>query len=306
MRRGESDNWDVVATYDERELPDLNIVGFGDDPATAIVASRRGGDRFGLYEYNIISRALGRQLFQHSTVDIGAPFGGPIYDPHTTKLIGVSFADDVWFRHYFDPELAGIQQKLEMLFADAAEVRPVSWSTDRKRFVVVTEGPKDSGSYFLYDAVKGSMTFIGKRFPKLPPSELGEMLAVKYPARDGAKISGYFTMPPGKAEKNLPMIVMPHGGPELRDTMQFDDWVQMLANRGYAVFQPNFRGSGGYGRAFTEAGHRQWGRLMQDDITDGVKALIKEGTADPNRICIVGASYGGYAALAGGAFTPEL
>ena len=104
MRRGESDNWDVVATYDERELPDLNIVGLGDDPATAIVASRRGGDRFGLYEYNIISRALGRQLFQHSTVDIGAPFGGPIHDPHTTKLIGVSFADDVWFRHYFDPE----------------------------------------------------------------------------------------------------------------------------------------------------------------------------------------------------------
>ncbi|MDZ4738788.1 MAG: prolyl oligopeptidase family serine peptidase [Alphaproteobacteria bacterium] len=305
IRRGESDNWDVVATYDERELPDLNIVGFGDNPTTAIVASRHGGDRYGLYEYNIISRALGRQLFQHPSVDIGAP-GGPIYDPHTTKLLGFSYAEDVWYRHYFDPELAGVQQKLETLFADAAVVRPTSWSIDRKRFVVVTEGPKDSGSYFLYDAVKGATTFIGKRFPKLPPSELGDMLAVKYSARDGTKIPGYLTMPPGKGEKNLPMIVMPHGGPELRDTMQFDSWVQMLANRGYAVFQPNFRGSGGYGKAVTEAGHRQWGRLMQHDISDGVKALIKEGTADPNRICIVGASYGGYAALAGGAFTPEL
>ena len=306
VRRGESDDWDVVASFDERELPDLNIVGFGDQPTTAIVASRHGGDRFALFEYSLVSRALGRQLFQHPTVDIGSPVGGPIYDPYTTKLIGVSYADDVWFRHYFDAELAGVQQKLEALFADAAVVRPVSWSSDRKRFVVVTESPKDSGSYFLYDAVKGSTTFIGKRFPKLPPSELGEMLALKYPARDGTKISGYLTMPPGKGEKNLPMIVMPHGGPEMRDTMQFDDWVQMLANRGYAVFQPNFRGSGGYGQAFTEAGHRQWGRLMQDDISDGVKALIKEGTADPKRICIVGASYGGYAALAGGAFTPEL
>jgi dipeptidyl aminopeptidase/acylaminoacyl peptidase len=99
---------------------------------------------------------------------------------------------------------------------------------------------------------------------------------------------------------------MPHGGPELRDYVDFDPWAQMLASRGFAVLQPNFRGSGGYGKSFTEAGHRQWGRLMQDDITDGVTALVKDGTADPNRVCIVGASYGGYAALAGGAFTPDL
>jgi dipeptidyl aminopeptidase/acylaminoacyl peptidase len=140
----------------------------------------------------------------------------------------------------------------------------------------------------------------------LPENELGDMLVIKYKARDGTKITGYLTMPPGKGDKNLPLVVMPHGGPELRDFVSFDPWAQMLANRGYAVLQPNFRGSGGYGKSFTEAGHRQWGRLMQDDITDGVKALIKDGTADANRICIVGASYGGYAALAGGAYTPEL
>jgi dipeptidyl aminopeptidase/acylaminoacyl peptidase len=132
------------------------------------------------------------------------------------------------------------------------------------------------------------------------------MLLVKYDARDGTRLQAYVTMPPGRGNKNLPMVVMPHGGPESRDYVQYDHWAQMMANRGYVVLQPNFRGSGGFGRAFAEAGHRQWGRLMQDDITDAVKALIADGTADASRICIVGASYGGYAALAGGAFTPNL
>ena len=306
FRKGESDDWDVVARYDSRDLPELNIVGFGDDPTTAIVASRGGTDRYGLYEYNVVSRSFGRQLFQHARVDVGSPFGGPIYDPYTTKVLGIDYVDDVWFSHYFDPDLAAIQQKMEIHFSDSAIVSPFSWSKDRKHFVVYTEGPRDPGSYHLYDVPKNSMTLIGRRFPKLTPTELGEMVVVKYLAKDGTAIPGYLTMPPGKGAKNLPMIVMPHGGPELRDYVQYDSWVQMLANRGYAVFQPNFRGSGGYGKAFTEAGHRQWGRLMQDDISDGVRALIKDGTADPARICIVGASYGGYAALAGGAFTPEL
>src|SRR5262249_34265217 len=138
------------------------------------------------------------------------------------------------------------------------------------------------------------------------PAELGETLIIKYAGRDGTKLPGYLTLPPGKDGKKLPLIVMPHGGPEVRDFVRYDYWAQFLTNRGYAVFQPNFRGSGGYGKAFAEAGHRQWGRRMQDDVTDGVKALIADGTADPSRICIVGASYGGYAALAGGAFTPDL
>lgn len=305
--RGEDTNdYSMIASYFERGVPRLKIIGFSNDPKIAIVGDRAGGDKFGLYEYHLPTRTLGRKLLDHPNVDVGWPSGDLVYEPHSGELVGACFAEDVWFCRYFDPALTAAQQKLEATFTDSAIVRLSSWSTDRKRFVASVSGPKDPGSYYLYDVAKGSVTSIGKTAPQLPENELGDMLVVKYKARDGAKITGYLTMPPGKGDKNLPLVVMPHGGPELRDFVGFDPWAQMLANRGYAVLQPNFRGSGGYGKRFTEAGHRQWGRLMQDDITDGVKALIKDGTADANRICIVGASYGGYAALAGGAFTPEL
>ena len=127
-----------------------------------------------------------------------------------------------------------------------------------------------------------------------------------YEARDKYALSGYLTMPAGAAEKNLPLVVMPHGGPEDRDRPASTGWSQFLASRGYAVLQPQFRGSTGLGDAHADAGRRQWGLRMQDDVTDGVKALITQGIVDPKRVCIVGWSYGGYAALAGAAFTPEL
>jgi dipeptidyl aminopeptidase/acylaminoacyl peptidase len=127
-----------------------------------------------------------------------------------------------------------------------------------------------------------------------------------YKARDGLDIPAYLTLPPGKAAKQLPLVVFPHGGPMARDAMTFNPETQFFANRGYAVFQPNFRGSSGYGKKFMEAGFGQWGLKMQDDVTDGVKKLIADGIVDPKRICIVGESYGGYAALAGAAFTPDL
>lgn len=306
VRSGATKEWELVARYEDRGLPEKRIVGFADDPAISIVTDRKGGDRFGLYEYNLATRSFGRLLLDHPTVDIGWPIGFTVSDADTGALAGACFADDVWFCRYFDPQLTGIQQKLEATFPDAAIVRLLSWSKDRKRFVVLVSSPTNPGAYYLYDADKPNVSSIGKRAPQLPENELGEQLVIKYPARDGVKIPGYLTIPPGKGDKNLPLVVMPHGGPELRDTVGYDSWVQMLASRGFAVFQPNFRGSGGYGRRFTEAGYRQWGRRMQDDITDGVKALIKDGTVDANRVCIVGASYGGYAALAGGAFTPEM
>lgn len=306
VRSGETNEWSMIASYHERGVPRLKILGFSNDPTIAIVGDRAGTDRFGLYEYHLPTRTLGRKLLDHPSVDVGWPAGDLVYEPHTGALVGACFVDDVWFCRYFDPALTAVQQELEATFADSAIVRLSTWSNDRKRFVVWVSGPKNPGAYYLYDVAKEAVTAIGKTAPQLPENELGDMLVIKYKARDGAKITGYLTMPPGKGDKNLPLVVMPHGGPELRDFVSFDPWAQMLANRGYAVLQPNFRGSGGYGKSFTEAGHRQWGRLMQDDITDGVKALIKDGTADANRVCIVGASYGGYAALAGGAFTPEL
>ncbi len=307
LRRSDGAGWDEIARYGERELPDLHIEGFTDDPRIAIVASRQTSDRYGLFEYDVTTKKLGKPIFEHPTVDIGQPVGGPIYDPYDTRLLGVYYVEDLWQRRYFDPGLVALQAKLEVTFVDASIVRSQSWSRDRKRFVVETQGPHDPGSYYYLDLAANKASLIGQHQPDIQGQELGEVFIVKYKARDGVKIPGYLTMPPGKNDaKNLPLVVLPHGGPELRDYVQYDLLAQVIANRGYMVLQPNFRGSAGYGRAFEEAGHRQWGRRMQDDITDGVNALIRDGSADPNRICIVGGSYGGYAALVGGAFTPNL
>jgi dipeptidyl aminopeptidase/acylaminoacyl peptidase len=301
-----SEDFDLIYEYGEREIPQFQIVGFTDEKDTAIAVARRNTDRAGLYEYNLATRALGKTLFEHPVVDIGEPVGGPIYDPNTSRLAGIFYAEDTLHRHYFDPALAAVQSKLEATFDDAASVGAVGWSQDRTRFVVSTRGPKDPGSFYLYDPVKNHASLIGRAAPDIAPAELGDVLIIKYKARDGTKIPGYLTLPPGKGDKKLPLIVMPHGGPEARDIVTYDAWSQVLANRGYAVFQPNFRGSAGYGKKYADAGYGQWGKLMQDDVTDGVKALIADGTADAGRVCIVGASYGGYAALAGGAYTPDL
>lgn len=160
--------------------------------------------------------------------------------------------------------------------------------------------------YYLVDFSKGTADIVAEAYPALDKVPLGEVREISYEARDGTEIPAYVTLPPGTVAENLPLVVLPHGGPEAHDSRDFDWMAQFLATRGYAVLQPQFRGSTGFGEEHRKAGYRQWGGLMQDDVTDGVKALIGQRLADPQRICIVGASYGGYAALAGAAFTPDL
>jgi dipeptidyl aminopeptidase/acylaminoacyl peptidase len=160
--------------------------------------------------------------------------------------------------------------------------------------------------FYLVDFATGRADIAGESYPGLAGVTLGEVRFIDYAARDDVEIPAFLTLPPGLGEKNLPLVVLPHGGPHAHDTGDFNWWTQFLATRGYAVLQPQFRGSTGYGAAHRKAGYGQWGGLMQDDVTDGVKAMIKNGLADPARICIAGASYGGYAALAGAAFTPEM
>ena len=181
-----------------------------------------------------------------------------------------------------------------------------SESQDKQRIVAYVAGPATPPAFYLVDFKSHRADMIGEEYPALAAAHLGEARVIFYKARDGLEIPAYLTLPPGSGGKNVPLVVLPHGGPEARDTPRFDWWAQFLATRGYAVLQPQFRGSSGFGNEFRLAGRRQWGGLMQDDITDGVKYLIQQGIADPRRICIVGASYGGYAALAGAAFTPDL
>jgi dipeptidyl aminopeptidase/acylaminoacyl peptidase len=185
------------------------------------------------------------------------------------------------------------------------EIALTSHNRNETVFVVSAWHDRTRGSEYLYEAATGSLTKLADAAPWLDEKQLVPMRPITYRTRDGLTINGYLTLPRGGA-KNLPLVVNPHGGPWYRDSWGYNSEVQFLANRGYAVLQMNFRGSTGYGRKFWEASFKQWGKKMQDDITDGVRHLIREGIADPKRVAIYGGSYGGYATLAGLAFTPEL
>ncbi len=226
-------------------------------------------------------------------------------DPWTGRVIGVAFADDKLEYLYFDPAMEKLQRGLEVAFPGLS-VHAVSWDLAKDKLIVMVDGPRQPTAYYYLNRTTHEATQLASTYPNLDEADLGEMKPWPYKARDGLDIPAYLTLPPGKAPKNLPVVIMPHGGPGARDMLAFDWMSQFFANRGYAVLQPNFRGSTGYGQKFEEAGYGQWGLKMQDDVTDGVKKLIADGIADPKRICIVGASYGGYAALAGAAFTPDL
>jgi dipeptidyl aminopeptidase/acylaminoacyl peptidase len=204
-------------------------------------------------------------------------------------------------------------QPTPTFFSDAAQARVravlqafpgrfvglVSFTSDLNRIVVYTSGTGDSGTYWLVDIPNRHAAPLGYERPQILPEAVGEIRMVDYKAGDGAALRGVLSLPPGREAKNLPVIVMPHGGPEARDYPKFDWWAQAFASRGYAVFQPNFRGSDGYGAKFRNAGFGQWGRKMETDLSDGLAELARQGTVDPKRACIVGGSYGGYAALAG-------
>ena len=222
-------------------------------------------------------------------------------------LAGVCYTADTYVCEFKDAKLQADYGKAQAAFGGKAGLTPLSMSDDGRFWLFGVRAPTDPGAYYVFDRHTGTMSLVANRHPDLTADRLAPMEAFKYRARDGLMIPAYLTRPPGApAGKPLPLIVMPHGGPEARDSLDFDIWAEFFATRGYLVLQPNFRGSAGYGHKYAEAGYHQWGGKMDDDITDGVQQLIKSGQADRSRICIFGASFGGYAALYGGAKTPEL
>jgi dipeptidyl aminopeptidase/acylaminoacyl peptidase len=241
------------------------------------------------------------KLYENPEVDVAAL-------AYSKKRKVVTFAAfDTWKteRKFFDPESEAMYKTLAEKLP-GYEVEVVANDKAEDKFIVVASNDRSPGSRNLFDRKTGSLTKLVDVAPWLKESELAPMKPVEYKSRDGLTIHGYLTLPLGRAAKNLPVVINPHGGPWFRDSWGFNPEVQFLANRGYAVLQMNFRGSTGYGRKFWEASFKQWGRAMQDDITDGVQWLIKEGIADPKRVAIYGGSYGGYATLAGVTFTPDL
>jgi dipeptidyl aminopeptidase/acylaminoacyl peptidase len=216
-------------------------------------------------------------------------------------LMGGTHTQYAWLDDKYRSRLASIERS----FTDA-NVDFIGRSADFRRVLARVSGPSRAPIYYLVDYVAKRADVVGEEYPELAGVSLGEFEVISYRARDGYQVPAYLTLPPGGEKSGLPLVVLPHGGPEWRDYIQFDWLVQFLATRGYAVLQPQFRGSSGFGEAHRKAGYRQWGKLMQHDVTDGVKALAERGTIDSRRVCIVGWSYGGYAALAGATLTPGL
>jgi dienelactone hydrolase len=219
-------------------------------------------------------------------------------DRSTGNMVGYRKSDDQRDTVMNDPVHQHALTRIFKAFA-GRETHLVDWTPDFSKVIVRTTGSKDSGTWYLVDVAQRRADPIADERPEIPADQVGPISMVDYTAADGLAMDGVLTLPPGREAKGLPVILLPHGGPASHDTPDFDWWAQAFASRGYAVFQPNFRGSTGSTDAFRHAGDGEWGSKMQTDISDGLAELAKRGLVDPKRACIVGASYGGYAALAG-------
>ena len=291
----------AAGTFDWSGFKGLEVSGIAPDDSGVIV-QREDEHEFDTLEKVDFATGAITPFYSVSNHDIDA---APV-DRDTGRVMGAGYSDDTTHVHYFDAALQSLQNGLEQAFPGRT-VRLVSKTSDLSKVIVAVSGPRLPPMFYYVNRTTHQASLIGASYPALSEADLGEVRPYPYKARDGLDIHAYLTLPPGKTPKNLPMVIMPHGGPNVEgDRLRFDWWAQFLANRGYAVLQPNFRGTRGYGRAFFHAGTRQWGLAMQDDLTDGVNKLIADGIADPKRVCIVGASYGGYASLAGATFTPDL
>ncbi|HYC99420.1 S9 family peptidase [Brevundimonas sp.] len=290
-----------------RDLPDYQFLGATDEPGKYYVAvqpeAAEGANTAAVHVFDFATRTMGPAMWSHPEYDVT----GAVFDAETSELVAGCYWADIYRCDFKDPGEDAVMTGIRRFFGDDWSVRVVSQAEDGSRWLVRASAPDNPGEYYLFNVADRHMNYIGSIYPRLPEAGLGQMRRVDYAAADGQALFGYLTRPPGAApDAVLPLVVLPHGGPEARDTLSYNTWAQFLATRGYQVFQPNFRGSSGMGKAFTEAGHRQWGGRMQGDVTAGVEHLIGQGLADRGQVCIMGASYGGYAALLGGATQPDL
>ncbi len=273
-----------------------------DNGNIVFVSSNIGRDKSVIVRYDMkAKKEIGEPIFEHEEVDVA----DLMYSKKRKVLTGVAYT--TWKRHFhfFDTKRAKLQDKLEKALK-GYEVVIASISKDEQKYMIRTYSDRSLGAYYFYDDEADQLEKIVEVGPWIKEQDMATMKPIQYQSRDGLTINGYLSLPVGVPHEQLPMVILPHGGPWYRDGWGYHPEVLLLTNRGYGVLQMNFRGSTGYGRDFWEKGFKQWGQNMQNDITDGVQWLIEKGIADPNRIAIYGGSYGGYAALAGITFTPDL
>jgi dipeptidyl aminopeptidase/acylaminoacyl peptidase len=302
-RKTESEPFKTVITTSFKET--LQPYFFTFDNEKLYASSNIGRDKEAFVIFDPVEGKEMEMLYENDTYDLS----GASYSRKDKKLQGISYiSQDKRQRHFFDESFKAIFDKLGAKLPNV-EIGISGSTKDETKYIVVAYSDKLRGVYYAYDVPKDELIKLADISPWLDESQLANMNCVEYKSRDGLRIEAYLTLPKGymvETAKKLPVVVNPHGGPWARDTWGFNSEVQFLANRGYAVFQMNFRGSTGFGKKFWEASFKEWGKTMQNDITDGVNWLIEKGIADPARIAIYGGSYGGYATLAGLTFTPDL
>jgi len=302
FRETEKDEFKTVLTTSFKESLSPHFFTF--DNKNVYVSSNLGRDKSAIVEFDPRTGKEVSILYENPDYDVER-----LYYSRTRKVITAArYTSWKRERYFFDGETEKLINTLKSNLGDIS-FEIVSTTKAEDKLIVRSYSDKSLGGYYLFDKTTGDIQKIVDVSPWIDEKEMANQLPVVYTSRDGLTINGYLTLPKGytmENAKNLPVVVNPHGGPWARDEWGFNPEIQFLANRGYAVFQMNFRGSTGYGRKFWESSFKQWGKTMQNDITDGVNWLIEKGIADKSRIAIYGASYGGYATLAGVAFTPEL
>jgi dipeptidyl aminopeptidase/acylaminoacyl peptidase len=298
-RENEKDSFKVILTTNFKES--FSPLFFTFDNKNLYAASNLGRDKVAIVKFDLASAREIEVIYENPEVDVD----GMTYSRLRKVPTVIFYTTWKTERKFLDKETEELYKKLQKQLP-GYDVYVTFNNKNEDVFTVRTISDRTLGSYYLYEKSTDKLTKLADRNPWLNENDLAEMKPISYKSRDGLTIHGYLTLPKGKGQKNLPVVVNPHGGPWARDVWGFNPEVQFLANRGYAVLQMNFRGSTGYGKKFWETSFKQWGKTMQDDISDGAKWLIDQGIADPKRIAIYGGSYGGYATLAGLAFTPDL
>lgn len=292
-----SGKWVTIYSH-ETSLFDISVRAVGPD-GKALLFIDDTNDRDALYSMSLLDGAISGPLYSDENADVD-----DLILNINRKLTAVVYSGFKPRYEFVDNTISDLFARLEHNFP-ASSVHFESWTEDKKSIILRVSGAEGAGTYYVLDTQKLEVTNrLGSQYAV---ENIGQIMPIHYQARDGLRIPALLTFPPGEQEnKNLPLIALPHGGPEAYDQIKFDWLAQFLAAKGYAVLQPNFRGSRGFGYSFRNAGRGRWGREMQDDVSDGVRAMVEAGYADPQRVCILGGSYGGYSALAGGAYSPDL
>ena len=300
-RESEDKPFEEVITTDFKQTLAPQFFDF-ENPDVVYAVSNLGRDKTAVVKYDLKNKKELEEIFIDDEVDTD----GISYSRKRKVPTVITYIKAKINRKFLDDEAKSIFTAFEKELGTSNEYYITSSNKNEDKFLVYAGDDKSRGMYYYFDKNSGKIEHLADLSPWIKPEQMADMKPISYTSRDGLTINGYLTLPVGREAKNLPVVVNPHGGPWARDNWGFNPEVQLLANRGYAVLQMNFRGSTGYGKEFWESSFKQWGQTMQNDITDGVKWLVDEGIADPERVAIYGGSYGGYATLAGITNTPDL